>query len=294
MVTASIIIPTKDRPHLLPRAVASALAQSVDGGVEVIVVDDGSARPPDLPPAPGLKLIVCDPPVGSSRARNLGLEAARGRWALFLDDDDELRPGMLARALAAAAAAKLPPPVGVLCGIEVVGPDGMVREIRRPPTLPRGSAFHLAPPQPGRSLLTKQTLVAERSVLLDIGGFDPSFRSRVHTDLFLRLNPVCSLLGLPEAGYRLHRHGEERISTNRALRIASFDQLIRKHAALLEAHPHGFARMLRAHARTCWDLGERRAAVAALAQALGKAPGPTLRWLRRRGFDTAPVASGPG
>ena len=40
MPRVSAVIPTRDRPGLLPRAVESALAQSVDD-VEVIVVLDG-------------------------------------------------------------------------------------------------------------------------------------------------------------------------------------------------------------------------------------------------------------
>lgn len=40
MPQVSIIIPTHNRPHLLPRAVASAQAAGKD--VEVIVVDDAS------------------------------------------------------------------------------------------------------------------------------------------------------------------------------------------------------------------------------------------------------------
>ncbi len=43
----SIIIPTYNRPHLLLRAVNSALAQTVED-IEVIVVDDASPEPVQL------------------------------------------------------------------------------------------------------------------------------------------------------------------------------------------------------------------------------------------------------
>jgi glycosyltransferase involved in cell wall biosynthesis len=43
-LAATIIIPTHDRPELLERAVASALAQTVRD-IQVVVVEDGSAEP---------------------------------------------------------------------------------------------------------------------------------------------------------------------------------------------------------------------------------------------------------
>ena len=244
----SIIIPTYNRPHLLPRAVNSALAQTVED-IEVIVVDDASPEPVQLPEHPKLRIIRLPENSGGSAARNAGAKAAKGRWITFLDDDDELLPHMAEVSLEALAKTDLPKPVAALSSIEVVNGDGEVIKKRIPPTLARGSHFCLEDIEPGQSFLCKQTMVVERDVLLGIGGFDESFRSRVHTELFLRLNPVCSILGLPDITYRLFKHGGPQVTKDPSLRQVSFNRLILKHESIFKAHPETFAKFVFKHAR---------------------------------------------
>lgn len=105
MVT--VVIPTRNRPDMVTRAVESALAQSY-AALEVIVIIDG----PDPETEARLAAIV-DPRLvvlplqknrGAAGARNLGVERARGSWIAFLDDDDEWMPGKIAAQMAARPA----------------------------------------------------------------------------------------------------------------------------------------------------------------------------------------------
>ncbi len=261
----SIVIPTRDRPALLPAAIESALGQTLEG-LEVVVVDNGSRPPVTVPSDPRVRVVHC-PAGGTAAARNAGLWASRGRWITCLDDDDLLLPGMAEAALGALEASGLPSPVGLVSGIDVVDTKRRRLERRLPPTCPRGAHFVLEPLEPGFSYSTKQTLVVERSVLLDIGGWDGSFLSLVNQELFLRLNPVCSLLGLPEVTYQHVQHDGYRLSGDSELLQESFGRLERKHHDLLSAHPLGYAELLLAQARKLARLGNPGAAAAAKTRA---------------------------
>lgn len=239
----SIIIPTYNRPELLLRAVNSALAQTIED-FEVIVVDDCSSEPVNLPEHPRLKIIRLPENKGGAAARNIGTKEARGHWINFLDDDDELLPHMAEVSLKALQQSSLTQPVGAISGIEVINQNGNKIETRIPPTLPRGSHYGLEEIEPSRSFLCKQTLVVEKEVLLSIGGFDESLPSRIHTDLFLRLNPVCSLLGIEQIGYRLHKHDEFQISSDPHRRQLGFHRLVEKHQKTFQAHPKMFADLI--------------------------------------------------
>ena len=200
----SIIIPTYNRPEQLLRAVDSVLSQTVSN-IEVIVVDDGSTPAVALPDQERVRVIRLNSNQGGAAARNQGAKAALSRWITYLDDDDVLLPDMAEKAMKAIRQIPqdLPAPVAVLFGLRIVNAQGQVLSSHLPPTLPRGSHFCLEDIQPDQSFFSKQTLVIERDVLLEMGGFDPSFTSRVHSELFLRLNPMCSLWGIPEITYHL-------------------------------------------------------------------------------------------
>lgn len=267
----TIIIPTYQRPDLLPRAIQSALDQRIpatsEAAIEVVVVDDCSPEPAVVPTHPRLRLVRLSTNRGGAAARNEGARVAKGRYISYLDDDDVLLPEMAETTLLALQTTALPEPVLALGGIEVVNASGHVKETRLPPTLPKGAHFALEAAQPGKSFLCKQTMVVERDILLDIGGFDESFQSRVHTELFLRLNQVCSILGLSVPTYQLTAHEGPRVSKDPALRQVSFERLVAKHRSLFEAHPKEFSKFVYKHAQMSLRMGQRKSALKALAWA---------------------------
>ena len=88
----SVIIPVYNAEPYLNRCIDSVLA-SAYSDFEIILVNDGSTdRSPDICRAYAENdirvVFLSQENRGVSSARNLGLEAARGEWIVFLDSDD--------------------------------------------------------------------------------------------------------------------------------------------------------------------------------------------------------------
>jgi len=93
----SVVITTKNRMTLLPRAVQSVLEQTWSA-IELIVVDDGSDVPVELPMHDSrLRIIRNEVSKGLSEARNTGFRAATGDFFCMLDDDDWYLPEKIER-----------------------------------------------------------------------------------------------------------------------------------------------------------------------------------------------------
>ena len=87
----SVIMPTHNRAHLLPTAIASVLEQTYPN-LEIVVVDDGStddtASVLDQLTDPRVRLVTNRTNLGEAASRNLGLDNAHGDIVCFLDDDN--------------------------------------------------------------------------------------------------------------------------------------------------------------------------------------------------------------
>ncbi len=101
----SVVMPTRDRSHLVTSAVRSVLEQTYDRW-QLVVVDDASGDDTTKVLDEVLNGVDTDhhvrvetSGVGAAAARNAGVTAATGDWVAFLDDDNVMDPGWL-RAIA--------------------------------------------------------------------------------------------------------------------------------------------------------------------------------------------------
>ena len=100
----TVIIPVYKTTLTLDRCIESVLSQQVQGGMEVVLVDDGS---PDDCPALCDAWAERDPRIrvvhqengGLGAARNAGLDVAAGTFVTFVDSDDYLAPDTYPRLL---------------------------------------------------------------------------------------------------------------------------------------------------------------------------------------------------
>jgi hypothetical protein len=84
-----VIVPTRNRPELLTRALDSIQEQTVDTDITVYVVNDGGTDVSGLVRGyPNTVYLAHDRQKGCGAARNTGIRAGSGNLIAYLDDDD--------------------------------------------------------------------------------------------------------------------------------------------------------------------------------------------------------------
>ncbi len=193
MPDVSIIIPTHNRPHLLPRAVESA--QRAGRDVEVILVDDAStdATAKVARSLHGIRYIRLEHNEGVAGARNLGILASRADYIAFLDDDDVRLPGSLELQVAALESA---PDAGLVYGQAIaMDQSGNPTEDVYPKRLPQGDVFRQLLEQ---NFIPCSTVMFRRDCLFRAGLLDASVPGVEDWDLWVRISALYPVVALAE------------------------------------------------------------------------------------------------
>lgn len=272
-VAASIVVPTRGRPQLLNRCLASLVLQRFDPArYEIIVVDDGpgddtrdvvagwtahtEANGPQITYIPSMG------PHGPAAARNHGWRAARGAIVAFTDDDTIARTDWLRNGVRAFEDG-----VDAVCG-------RVVMPLAHTPTDYELDAKNLETAE-----FVTANCFCRKEVLESLGGFDERFRFawREDSDLHFRLLDFQANIVREPRAVMMHpiRPAGWGVSLSQVKKI-QFDALLYK------KHPRLYRRKIRAKPR--WDfyltVGALLVAVAAtLAGAMGTAAVAGLVWL---------------
>lgn len=102
-IQLSVVICTYNRAQFLPRTLHSLVPQTLDRNIwETVVVNNNSTDNTDQAIAqfaaenPMLQVVTAvETKQGLSHARNCGIELCRGRYIVFIDDDQEVNPEFL-------------------------------------------------------------------------------------------------------------------------------------------------------------------------------------------------------
>jgi glycosyltransferase involved in cell wall biosynthesis len=260
----SVVVPTRDRPEPLRRAVAAILGQTYRGPVECVVVFDQSD--PDLtwpPLPPGRRLVVVRNArtPGLAGARNSGVLATTGELVAFCDDDDRWRPEKLARQV----------PRLVATPSAAVSTTGIVVRHRHRATTRLAPTVLVSHGQLLRSRLPElhpSTVLARRRRLLDdIGLVDERIPGGYAEDYewLLRASRHAPVLAVPEPLVEVLWHQGSFFADRWRTIIAALTYLVDKHHDLAR-EPAGLARIYGQIAFAHAALGER---------------GPARRWAGR-------------
>jgi glycosyltransferase involved in cell wall biosynthesis len=262
--TVSVVVPTRDRPELLRRAVAAILGQTYKGPIECLVVFDQSDPDldwPELPP--GRTLIACrnDRTPGLAGARNSGILAATGELVAFCDDDDEWLPEKLARQVARLLATPG----------SAVSTTGILVRYQDRTTTRLAPTILVTHRQLLRSRLTElhpSTVLARRDRLLSqIGLVDEELPGSYAEDYewLLRASRHGPVLAVPEPLAVIHWHQSSFFADRWRTIISALTYLVDKHRDF-QQEPSGLARIYGQIAFAHAALGERK---------------PARRWARR-------------
>jgi hypothetical protein len=225
----SIVIPVYNYERFVGQAIRTALAQAYAGELEVLVVDDGSTDGTPGIVAAFAPKITCHRKnnAGLSAARNTGMELARHEWVLFLDADDELEP----QAVAELVQAQLNSDRKAV----VVGSLGRMIDAN-------GDWLSPASSQVGGKVGTftahdfvlrnrfAPIVLANRKVLLSLGGFDPALKASEDRDMWIRAATAGPVLMLKSVLHRKRDHGTN-MSRHAVRQTDSILQVLAKAAA---------------------------------------------------------------
>ena len=183
----SVIIPAYKVARFISATLDSVLSQTFTN-YEIIVINDGSPDTEELQQelAPYSHLItyITQSNQGAGAARNAGIRAARGEFVAFLDGDDLWLPEFLQQQIDLITAGN---------GIDLVYADainlhdGKLCRISNMEVNPsRGSVTTEALITAECCVITS-SVVARRSLILEVGLFDENFPNSQDFDLWLRL-----------------------------------------------------------------------------------------------------------
>ena len=245
----TVVLPTYDRPELLPESIATVTNQTYDK-IELVVVDDHSPESPrdivENVSREGLHDVVFvrhTENKGASAARNTGIETAQGELIAFLDDDDTWKPTKIERQIDAFR--KVPSSVGVVyTGIRSATTDDTtinVRHVDREGDLTKEILCGFTPPF--------SSVVVRREVVADAGPFDEDLPSWNDREWLLRVSQHCDFT-VVDAPLVVSRRGNDHTNLSGDLtlkREESYPKVVEKFRPVAAEYGRLFARKSHAH-----------------------------------------------
>lgn len=232
----TVIVPCRNGAATLAEALESVFAQTVPP-LEVLVIDDRSTDDSVAVArsfGPRVR-VLRNPGRGPGAARELGVREARGTYIAFVDADDVLEPEKHARQLAVLE--RSDPSTVVHTGSVIFrtgGGERVRRRVGEEEAVGRCTRVVFE-----RNPVCGASMMLRRSVVLDLGNYDPDLIGTEDFGLSLIASTRCDFVHLPEPLYRIRRH--EHNITNRTLHMAYHHWLAQERFRL--RCPEAFARL---------------------------------------------------
>ena len=207
----SVVIPVYNAEKYLEETLASVFAQTYPH-IEIVAVDDGSKDRSIqiLEQYPGRIHVIKQSNSGAAAARNRGAREAKGKWIAFLDADDLWMPDKVQRQLETCSEYAWSHTDSVFFG--------GVNDGRKDSDFTEKYQGQILEQLICSNFVGTSTLMIQRQVFLDAGGFDESLRSIQDWELWIRIarqHPI-GYMDAPLMKYRVHAVSASR-STRKTL-----------------------------------------------------------------------------
>jgi mycofactocin system glycosyltransferase len=210
----SVVIPALDRAAELEECLRSLRALDYPADhLEVLVVDDGSARPAEVAAVAaryGARLLVNDRNRGPAYSRNRAAAASKGELLAFIDSDCVAERSWLARLVPYFAWDKVGAVGGRTVGYYADSALDRYEEVSSP--LDMGPWLHIEGPGPDTFYVPTCNLVVRRSVFAALGGLRADLRLGEDVDFCWRLRARGHYLVYAPEGVVRHKHRDRLVA----------------------------------------------------------------------------------
>lgn len=228
----SVIVPIYNGQKYIERTVRSILNQSYKR-VEIILINDGSTdRSSEVVRRIGRGLQVIEQPnQGAARSRNTGLALSKGKYVLFLDQDDILEPEFLTEAVRTI---KRTGSIGVVAnGYLIDGEGKRLRKIYKS----KRTRVDLKQLCVNNQIFTPSQVLMDRGRLAALRGFDTELAAgeggvvAEDWELWIRLLREGTMTYMNDClmGYRIHPDNN----------FKSLDKVLRSELKIVEKKMNG-------------------------------------------------------
>jgi glycosyltransferase involved in cell wall biosynthesis len=232
----SVILPCFERLRFLRSAVASVFAQTFSDW-ELVIVDDGSGSQVQA----YLLEVAADPRVRTLRlahsgnpaaVRNAGLRSAQGEYVAFIDSDDVWLPRKLE--VQVASLRRREQCRWGYAAYDLIDAAGQAADRPDVQAWMRHEGRALDAAVRLRLMVALPSVLAERSLVEEVGGFDEGQRFYEDYDLWFRMALRSDADVVPEALLRVRKHDGHYSDTDRIRAAECKAAMLRRMFALLD------------------------------------------------------------